>query len=431
MPRCCSKHEDRPLEAWCTGCRVAVCLRCAAFDHRGAEHGAPVELEAARVEQAAALQTLLDELESLQTAGLGKLAEAFDGGVAQLANTEADAVRSCQAAFAWLQASVVAGVTKQRDATLKEIALQAAQAKAKLSTKASAAADAAADPAVAAARSRGQELLAPTTPAAELLDELPSLIKVLAGCAHRAHLAATPSAAEVVELFASKYGPGRFVVAGPLAERFASSATSAALTAFGAVTGGGVDGIVNVPMVATAAPAAVPVPPAPAPAVVSPATAAERTAPAATQQPAAAAATGDAAGDDSAGTVLRFEGIKTESNGLSAAALLASGWELVHCKPYRHAFSSGDLSACVKAAGAGAGTLLIAARRTGEDMLVVAAMAPASVIAKNTGPHTYNQAGAAAELTNGAYWYARGSAPTAPTDGPTPPPGQCLDRLTA
>ena len=417
--RCCSTHPDRPIEAWCTGCRVAVCMRCAAFDHRGADHGELAELGPARIEQAAALQAVVDEVSALRAAGLAELAEAFDGGVGRIVKTEADAARACRAAFAWLEAAVVAGVTKRRDATLNEIALRAAQAKTTLSTASFTASFAAADPAAAAAHSRARELLAPTTSAAALLAELPPLLEVLAGYRDRAAALATPSAAKVVELFTAQYGSARFVVVGPVAERFASSATSAAVAAFGAVTGGGVDGVLAVPAAGAAVSPPPLVPPSPASAVAA-AAPAEQKAPAATQSTAAAPATGDGP-VTSDSTMLRFEGIKTESDGLSAAALLASGWELVHCKPYSHAFSSGDLSACVAAAAAGSGMLLVAGRRTGADVLAVAAMAPAKVIQRETGPHVYNKAEAKAELTNGVYWYARRLAPAAPlyslTDG--------------
>jgi hypothetical protein len=90
-----------------------------------------------------------------------------------------------------------------------------------------------------------------------------------------------------------------------------------------------------------------------------------------------------------------FEGIVTEADGLSIAALKADGWVVAYNHPYSHCTTFAELTK-IKGMGKKA---LVAAAKAGSDVLYVAAMGDADAIFAET--HSRNKA----TLHNGAYWY--------------------------
>jgi hypothetical protein len=94
-------------------------------------------------------------------------------------------------------------------------------------------------------------------------------------------------------------------------------------------------------------------------------------------------------------SLLEFEGIKTEADGLSIAALKANGWVVAYNHPYSHHTTFAEL-ATIKGMGKKA---LVAAAKAGSDVLYVAAMGDSDAIFAET--HSMSKA----TLHNGAYWY--------------------------
>lgn len=92
-------------------------------------------------------------------------------------------------------------------------------------------------------------------------------------------------------------------------------------------------------------------------------------------------------------TLVEFSGIKIESDGVSAKELIASGWTLAYAKTYSHGTKVAELDALH-------GTkFLVAARRTGADILTVAAMGDRDQVLRRTTSRTE------AHEHNGAHWY--------------------------
>lgn len=92
-------------------------------------------------------------------------------------------------------------------------------------------------------------------------------------------------------------------------------------------------------------------------------------------------------------STIEFSGIKLESDGVSVKGLVASGWTLAHQKLYNYHTKVEELDALQGK------KFLVAARKTGGDILAVAAMGDKEVILKRT------TSGTEAHEHNGAYWY--------------------------
>lgn len=92
-------------------------------------------------------------------------------------------------------------------------------------------------------------------------------------------------------------------------------------------------------------------------------------------------------------TTIEFSGIKLESDGVSVKDLVASGWTLAHQKLYNYNTKVEELDALQGK------KFLVAARKTGADILTVAAMGNKEVILKRTTSRSE------AYEHNGAYWY--------------------------
>jgi hypothetical protein len=93
-------------------------------------------------------------------------------------------------------------------------------------------------------------------------------------------------------------------------------------------------------------------------------------------------------------SLFQFSGIKIEQDNLSSAALVQSGWAL----SYQHLYTHRDTSSA-ELDGVGGTKWLVAARRTGEDALVVAAMGDRdAVLKRSTEPKVAHE-------HNGAHWY--------------------------
>ena len=88
-----------------------------------------------------------------------------------------------------------------------------------------------------------------------------------------------------------------------------------------------------------------------------------------------------------------FSGIKVESDRVSVSSLINCGWKLAYQKLYSHDTEEEELSALQ-------GTrVLVAARKTGADILSLAAIGDRNEVLKQTSSTTE------AHENNGVYWY--------------------------